>query len=615
MLIYSLQLTNFKKYSTLSIDDIPEQGVIKVGGQNESGKTSIGEAVCFALFGRTFLNDKKNAKRLIRWGEREMSVSIVLRDEGNIHFEITRTVNDNALSSIRVVRLSDGHILTSSMSESEKIISDLLGYNYDTFVDSFCMVQRELTTPDTDSNSIKQMAGIGDYGEITDEFVMERAEEVSSLNALKPRYDEKHSALEAIDIDESLLPDLIDANETLLANQTDKQQLIGQLGDMNTAYSDRTQRYKKLSKQHNIFEWLGVFLLPLMIGAWLVWGAFQFFPEVIQHWLPMNTSTGHASSFVTWVQTWMFPAAMGAVLIYGISLFFKWRAESKIAALKEQSVGFSKILHEGYQQVISEVDKTIPARVGQQLLQQQAQKNTATSSELTVSPLTEFNHIPKLGELASNYKVEPSELNDAVDNLQNTLHIQGDEIGQHLSVLENDIELEKERSDKAGRLRAGLQKISQSMKIHETKIKTCDCSIEMLQRVSSKSIANFNQSITDSAAKSLPRFTENRYKKIKINDDLSVEVFSDEKQDFIAYDEISSGTQRQIMLALRMGMSEQLAINAGNSKQFVFLDEPFAFFDHQRTISTLDALPDVSDVVSQIWVTSQEFPEELTLNS
>ncbi len=611
MLIHSLQLTNFKKYANLLIDDIPEQGVIKVGGKNESGKTSIGEAVCFALFGRTFLNEKKNAKRLIRWDEREMSVSVVLKDEEGEHFNISRTINDNALSSIRIVRLSDDHVLSNSVSESEKIISDLLGYDYETFVDSFCMVQRELTSPN--GNSIKQMAGIGDYGNITDELVMERAEEARSLNVLKPRYNEKNSALEEIDIDESWLPELIDANETLIVNKTEKQQLVGQLGEMNATYADSAQRYKKSLKQHNMFEWLGVFLLPLMIGSWLVWGAFQFFPKVIESWLPESTSHHHADSFVVWVQTWMFPIAMGAVLLYGIGLFFKWRTESKIAILNDQATEFSSLLDKGYQQAVSDVEKVIPARVGKNLLQQPYQESIA--STLTVSPATEFSHLPKLGELTSSYAVKPLELSDSIETLQDTLQIQSSEIDQHLLTLGGDIELEKARSDEAGGLRSGLQKISQTMKEHERKIKTYDSAIEMLQRASSKSITNFNQSITDFSAKALPHFTENRYKQIKINDDLSVDVFSDEKQNFIAYDEISSGTQRQIMLALRMGMSEQLAINTGNHKQFVFLDEPFAFFDHQRTISTLDALPNVSDVVSQIWVTSQEFPEELTLNN
>ncbi|MCK5812658.1 MAG: AAA family ATPase, partial [Cocleimonas sp.] len=152
MLIRSLKLINFKKYETLFIDDLPEKGVVKVGGKNEAGKTSIGEAVCFALFGRTFLNSKKNAKRLIRWNEKEMTVSLVLFDDNNEAYKIIRTVNASGLSSIRIMRLSDSHTLTELLEGSDKIISDLLGYNYETFVDSFCMVQREFTAPEVDSN-------------------------------------------------------------------------------------------------------------------------------------------------------------------------------------------------------------------------------------------------------------------------------------------------------------------------------------------------------------------------------------------------------------------------------------------------------------------------------
>jgi len=64
MLIKSIDAKNFRKYQQLTINDIPESGVITVAGSNESGKTSIGEAICFALFGRTFFLDEKNLHKL-----------------------------------------------------------------------------------------------------------------------------------------------------------------------------------------------------------------------------------------------------------------------------------------------------------------------------------------------------------------------------------------------------------------------------------------------------------------------------------------------------------------------------------------------------------------------
>ena len=60
MLIKSLKAENFRKYHNLEVTDIPKRGVISIAGSNESGKTSIGEAICFALYGRTFFLDEKN---------------------------------------------------------------------------------------------------------------------------------------------------------------------------------------------------------------------------------------------------------------------------------------------------------------------------------------------------------------------------------------------------------------------------------------------------------------------------------------------------------------------------------------------------------------------------
>lgn len=610
MLIHSLELTNFKKYNELQIDDIPEEGVIKVGGKNESGKTSIGDAVCFALFGRTLFTEPKNTKRLIRWGEKELTVSLVLQDDDEEHFKIIRTVNDNGLSSIRIEKLSDNEVITTVLEGSDEIIYDMLGYDYETYADSFSVMQRELTTPKAKSNSIKQMAGIADYGKMVDELGLEVDEENQAINVLQPRLTEKQGELDAIDLDESWLPDLVDAKESLYTNQTDKKQLIGQLGELNANYAESKIQYKAASKRFGLFELLGAFLLPLMIGAWLVWGLFQFFPKTVESWLPESTTGMHAEMFISWVQNWMFPIAMACVLFYGISLFFKWRAEANLVSLKQQAEGNASVLIQSRRQALSDVHSAVPVRVAQKILQSRKENETV---ELDVPPTEKFAYLPDFIDATRQYAVSKTQLNDSVFELQETLYQQNEEIDQHLAGVEVDIDVEKQRSDKAGRLRSGIQKLAQDTQRHEYTVKVKQASIGLIQRASSKAIQEFNQSITAFAETALPYFTDDRYSKLRINDDLSVEVYSDEKQSYMAYDEISSGTQRQIMLAMRIGMSEQLARNTGNKKQFIFLDEPFAFFDHQRTVATLEALPTVSDVVTQIWVTSQEFPEELVL--
>jgi len=609
MIIRSLRLINFKKYSNRVFDNLPEQGVIKVGGKNESGKTSVGEAVCFALFGRTFSHNEKNAKELIRWDKTEMTVVLELIDDNNIAFEITRTINDSGLSSIRIVRLSDQRTLTGTLKGSEEIIDDLLGYDYAAFIDSFCMLQHELTAPNVNSDSIKQMAGIADYGIIADDLAIERDNEKHSLDELKPRYAEKEHALKAIQLDESWLPELIDAKESLLVNQISKQQLATQLAEVNESYSDNWQQHNNASKKNTLFESLAVFFLPLMIGAWIVWGAFQFFPDMIPHWLPNNTSTDHANAFIAWVQTWMFPFAMGAVLFYSISLFFNWLEDGKIKVLKDQATDISAILGQGHHEATHETTGLVPTRVAT-LLRHEKVDERGGMLILAIPPADKFNSISQLKESITTYHPEPSEVTVAIENLRDSLYHQQEEIAQCLLALNRDINTEKQRSDKAGKLRAALQKISQAKHQHRHNIIIRDYSIKMVQRVASQLIDQFNQSIIEFSANVLPHFTANAYSQLKINEDFSVEVFSDKKQSYMAYDEMSSGTQRQIMLALRIGMSEQLAKNTNNKKHFIFLDEPFAFFDQQRTVSTLKALPNVSNIMTQVWVTSQEFPEE-----
>ncbi|HDY83028.1 MAG TPA: hypothetical protein ENH48_08765, partial [Halieaceae bacterium] len=54
MIINAVQAKNVLKYATLDLKDLPEKGIIAISGENESGKSTIGETVCFALFGRTF---------------------------------------------------------------------------------------------------------------------------------------------------------------------------------------------------------------------------------------------------------------------------------------------------------------------------------------------------------------------------------------------------------------------------------------------------------------------------------------------------------------------------------------------------------------------------------
>ena len=73
---------------------MPKEGLIAVSGQNESGKSTIGEIVCFVLFGRTFSLQPDEIVKLIRWGEPRCAASLDFTI-GDEQYTVSRFLDDN----------------------------------------------------------------------------------------------------------------------------------------------------------------------------------------------------------------------------------------------------------------------------------------------------------------------------------------------------------------------------------------------------------------------------------------------------------------------------------------------------------------------------------------
>jgi len=245
-----------------------------------------------------------------------------------------------------------------------------------------------------------------------------------------------------------------------------------------------------------------------------------------------------------------------------------------------------------------------------QLLQS---RDTDPSTLQILPPREQFNNLTSLISDSEDYRANPESMSKATTLLSDALKQQSGEVSDLGNNILGDISDEKTRADQAGNLRATLHKLNKVIDKCNYTVETQTISMGIMQRAAADSIAKFNQSISEVSAKTLPNFTQNRYSKLKIAEDFSVQIFSDEKKGYMDFDEISSGTQRQVMLSLRIAMSEQLSLNTGNEEQFIFLDEPFAFFDQSRTRATLENLPKISNVINQIWISAQEYPAGITV--
>lgn len=614
MLIKSLLTQDFRKYKDLKIENIPEKGVISVSGPNESGKTSIGEAICFALFNRTFVLDESSISKLVRWGQEKAEVTLFFLDEDNHEYRLSRSVDNDGMMTVSLQKIGgdDGddneNLVITDPKDVEEAIYAIVAFDYAAFANSFYLVQRELTAPDPNSHTIKQMAGIGDFARISDEMIVAAKESQTTLQEVQPQCDALQEKLDEINLDETWLPELIDADETLEFEKRQKMDLVDKLQQDANSYADSVKPFKAAGRFRGFFAFLSVLLIPIVLVAWVLWGLLKYSPEVISK-LSSGLSAELLSSFSSWATSWLLPTAILSLVLLLLSYFLKRNAVSKMNLLNEDAKEFSKSLNDAHHHVTTEVETLLPERVVQ-LAQERSDKDTL----LVLPPREQFTNIGQLVGSTENYQADTEELSAAVGRIEDVLKKQDSEINSHRESLLTDIENEKERSEIAGEFRVQLLRLNKVVSACKHNIKVQDTSVELLKRAALESIESFNENIARTSASTLPKFTEGRYHKLKIDEDLNVQVFSEDKEGYMDFDEISSGTQRQIMLALRMAMSEELARNTGNETQFIFLDEPFAFFDQWRTKATLNALPEVSDVITQVWIVAQEFPEDSNID-
>ena len=603
MIIKSLEAHNFRKYQLLTIRDLPEYGLITISGLNESGKTSIGEAIYFALFGRIFNIDEDGLKKLIRWGAESAEVSLVISGNGQ-EYVIHRTIHNDGSSDASLNNLADGRLVAEGNAATNEAVVKLLGYDHKTFSDAIFLVARDLSNPDADSTSIKQMAGIGDYAKINDELLAESAIQQGSAEQLKPQIKQQQSKLDALHLDENWLPELIESREVIEVESHQKQLLSGELAEFSSTYEEKQKQHKRTRRGWRFFNLLTWLLIPLMLVAWGIWIVFNFFPALIEKLAAHDNLSTTITQLQGWVNESGFITTMGLAVAAGLALIFKWRGEDKLDKQLNDAQKLSDTLTRSHAHSQHALDGLITARLRQTL-----QGRIVPQSALSSPPQDDNQRLYKLSKQTLDYSADSNEITNTVTRLRDTIELQQDELNDFHRPLEETISQEKLRSDQAGKIRSGLQTLQGQLRESHRTIQLQQTAIKLLQRASDSLITNFNCSITQRTEKTLPRFTENRYKQIRINKDLSVYVYSEDKMDWVDFDEVSAGTKRQILLAVRIAMAEQLTVNTGKDKQFLFLDEPFTYFDQDRTKSSLVALPDVSDTVCQTWIIAQEFPE------
>lgn len=165
-------------------------------------------------------------------------------------------------------------------------------------------------------------------------------------------------------------------------------------------------------------------------------------------------------------------------------------------------------------------------------------------------------------------------------------------------------ELEKKLSNLEGILKSTYNLFEEEMFLNEEnqvlkdklekydfEIKAIDIAESTINRISEDIHLNFAPEFNRKIGEKINMITGGKYSTIKMDKEMSISVLDPKANKLIGLDKLSYGTVDQINFALRLALSEEL----GAGKLPIILDEPFAHFDDERLLNTLEILNKITE--------------------
>lgn len=611
MIITRIKANNVLKYETLDLQ-LPASGLIAISGPNESGKSSIGEAVCFALFGRTFSIAREEIEKVVRWGENHCAVTLDFTIDEQ-PYELSRFLDRDGNHSAKLVLAGEPDPVARGIAQVDEKLGEMLGFEYEQFVESFYLAQREITTPHPHSQAVKIMAGIAPMEHVVSDIEHEIRERRELMDEVQAECESVENEIDELGIEEGHLQALEHEKHDTVSQVERVQSTIDEMSTGLDTYCDNTSAaYKAMSARGRgkFFRFIFLMLALISGGVWalLTQGAHLPAAAELTKLLDVNLPQWQQIEII-----WLAYAAAGFLVLF----FYLWmRVSAKnrlIGRLHAEAGELATVLNAARE---IDIDTSVDEEEedAEVIDQEELDTDEAASQQADIPQRPELSDLqtlaPKIevGEATARQVREYTEQELAW--LKHVTELLSDEVKR----LDDAVVGEQERLREAATLREVLAGMHDKRGEVLDRIELRNKSLELLNGAVSHLSNTFNRDIKELVARMLPLFTDNRYEHLQIDEDLTVRVFSNDKRDFMDLEEVSSGTQRQIMLALRLALSQKLLSRAVKGKQFAFLDEPFAFFDEERTRKAMVALSDLGEDIPQVWIVAQTFDENIEVD-
>jgi exonuclease SbcC len=607
MIILSLQAENLLKYRSLRLNELPERGVIAVSGDNETGKSAIGEIICFALFGRTYSLAAADLRKLVRWGAIQGRVALKFK-KNDQELEIMRHLDRGGEQSARLVRHDQPHeSIVRGVEAVDAQMERILGYDFDEYINTFYLTQREITTPHPHSPSVKAMAGITPLERCAAEFLGEIEREGASERRFDRQIAELDAELAQLSPDRSR----IDEIEQGLTHKSELQvQPSKRIDALNTAVDSYCRACRGLrfhAFRTGLAGFLHALIFFLLLATGGLWAVLLLKPGLwplpaIRERLEEQISAGGLS---------LEPALGYLVAVLAGVLLFTWLWIFTLNLGMRRRRAQARRLGEEWR-LVEELE---PERMP---FDPKIDSEAADVGDITLehSPLLDKPDSERRIRLVARVQAleaSPQEVRVAAQHEIRWMERGGKQLAAEREALAQTLRIAREDRERERQLQERRQALRMRLEGCRERIETQRLACELLQGAARQTADRFNEHLRKLVSQSLPRLTDGRYEYLQVNNDLQVRVYSKQKRSYLDLEEISSGTQSQIMLALRLSLAQERMSRIAKDRQFAFLDEPFAFFDDARMRGALRLLPELSELITQHWVVAQRFPGDESL--
>lgn len=645
MRLVSLEVRNFKKLGRKGLVKInfPEEGVIAVVGENEAGKSTLADAIFYALTGKTGAmvggagrKEKERAEEVISWGAREMEMRLRFKI-GESEYEVYRrrgksspyarltgkrnvegweAVN-NAISEL-MSGMDDLSLITTIFSaqkdtdrpvimkedDRRRVITGMLG------MDPWEGAKKKLDDVERDKkkkrdelenningkksrieeieNAIRNLGKKKDELENTKKELenlskdIEKAkEEVKLLDDVRKRYDEIKNKLS-------------DKIKELAVKKTEIKRIImekeGLESDISRLKEDLKNKDElKRSKEERIRE--------LTSMATKLSGRY-----------PMLGIVSGISILVLGLLLTVIPLAVLGILI-AIASYPVMRAAS--SWLIREAGNLRKELG-----TIVPEDDQLREKEGK--LRERENEIESLKEEIRKLEEEKEKAEAELKRYEEDVGGNPADLFSKAEKKLVGLEEKEKSLKDRKRELEEDIkEIEKDR-ERLDDLKKQLNELKEEKEKLERDIEVIKLAVELVDAVITRIWGSVAPSVGNNIGKFLHKITLGRYYRARVGEeDWSVSVYVPERaavgQDpYVSVFRMSGGTQDQVILALRLAVITSLVGKGENWPEFLILDEVLGATDDRRREGEMELLKSLRQQFPQIiLITHQEDVAEM----